>query len=56
MRGKNNGSLTDENGTHVYFSCGDHQGSFLQPSRVKKCNNLSAVFLEKCFWSKGVMK
>lgn len=46
-RGKNNGSLTDKNGIHVYFSCGPTQGSFVQSGKVKKCTSLSARFLEK---------
>ena len=46
-RGKNNGSLTDKNGVHVYFSCAPTQGSFVKPNKVKKCTDLSTMFLEK---------
>ena len=47
MRGKNNGSLTDQNGVHVYFQCKPNCGSFVQPSKVQRCKTISEALQEK---------
>lgn len=46
-RGKNNGSLKDENGVHVYFHCDDYCGSFLQPSKLQKCISIQEAMIAK---------
>lgn len=46
-RGKNNGSLKDENGVHVYFHCDDYCGSFLQPSKLQKCISIQEAMIVK---------
>ena len=46
-RGKNNGSLSDATGLHVYFSCDPLCGSFVQPAKLRKCYSIQEVFQTK---------
>lgn len=50
-RGKNDGSLTDENGVHVYFQCKPNCGSFVQPSKVQRCKTIAQAIQTK--WEKA---
>ena len=46
-RGKNNGTLTDSNGVHHYFSCSDRQGSFVHAEKLQKCYTMREAYMHK---------